>query len=329
MGLRPLKLPEDFQPVADVTPKMFHYPENSAWSLQTDEADEFIEATKMLKRIWPIIWLAQAVSPPIRDVMLGFVWEEDRQIVGTIMVQRRGTTDKWGISNVGVLPEFRRRGIARKLMEAGDDLIRERGGKIAILDVIDGNLPAIQLYENLGFEHFSGTIEFESTPQSPPPLPVLPDGYTQSQLKQFDWQPRFEMDKRISPESLTKYETVEVGRYRPPVMMRLLYPIISAAQRMYDHDIGIYTNDGTLVARGGYSVPKREKGLSTIRMRVDPDHSGLATYLVAYCLHHAVTLGPGKRIECSIPHWQEAAIQAVAAAGCTRRKEYLRMGLEL
>ncbi|PJF20750.1 MAG: hypothetical protein CUN56_14600 [Phototrophicales bacterium] len=59
--------------------------------------------------------------------------------------------DAWIIANVGVHPDYQRRGIAYQLMEAGLDMIRKRNGKQAILQVNYDNVGAQRLYERLGF----------------------------------------------------------------------------------------------------------------------------------------------------------------------------------
>jgi hypothetical protein len=50
-----------------------------------------------------------------------------------------------------VHPSFQRRGIAKKLMVSALDTVRERGGKLALLQVDDDNIAAIDLYRSLGF----------------------------------------------------------------------------------------------------------------------------------------------------------------------------------
>jgi len=330
MPIRPIRLPADFDVIAEITPACFTYPENPDWSVQTDEAEGLVDQTRTLRRIWPLIRIGQALSPALRDVFQGFLWEEDNRVVGTIITQRRGTTDKWMIGNVGVLPEYRRRGIAQQLMANSLDLIRARGGSKAILDVIDGNLPAIKLYESLGFERFSGTLELSLTPRTAPPLPVLPEGYRQVELHTFDWQPRYAMDQEIMPPALVKYEPVEIGRYKPPAMIRILFPVIRAAQKVAEKTYGIYPADGNrLVARGNYGVPLRGKGVSSLSLRVDPAHAHLAGYLVPLLLHHAIPLGPQQRIEVSVTGWQDHLAGPLEAAGFQTRMKYLRMGLEL
>lgn len=83
-----------------------------------------------------------AISPALRNIIQGYVWDENSKSVGSIMVQQRGSSNSWVIGNVGVLPEYRRRGIARALIEASLERISNLGGKVAILSVIDGNVAA-------------------------------------------------------------------------------------------------------------------------------------------------------------------------------------------
>ena len=330
MALRKLKLPDDFIPLGDMLAETFQYPENESWSVQTDEQEQIKESVKNFKRIWPLIRLIQCISPPARDLMRGFVWEENGQLAGTSTIQRRGATDVWVVGTVGVLPAYRRRGIARKLVEASLDLIRELGGKKAFLGVIDGNLPAYQLYESLGFENYSGSIEFHIIPETTPSEHALPEGYTLTPLKRFEWQLRYELEKRISPESLLKYEPVEVGRFRMPFLIRLIWPLIMFAQGMHVKNFAIFTSpEGKIVARFGYTIPTRGKGLSTLEIRLDPDHPELALFIIHDLMHRVMSLSPGKRVEISVPKWMPAVISAVETAGFERRLEQCYMGVVL
>lgn len=330
MTIRLVKLPTDLMPLTEMLVDSFRYPENEAWSVQADEQEQIVSGMKNLRRIWPLIRLIQALSPSLRDVLRGYVWEQDGQLAGLTIVQRRGSSDIWVIGTVAVRPAYRRRGIARKLVSASLDLIRQHGGKKAILSVIDGNLPAYTLYESLGFEHYDSSIEFSLKPEQAPPAPTLPEGYVQAPLARFDWRPRYELEKRISPENLHKYEPVEEGRFRYPALMRLLLPLVLFAQGTQEEDFIIRTAASEqIVARGGYSVPKRGQGVHSLRVRLDQAHPQLAPYLVQHSLHAVTTANPGLRVELSVPRWMEAVVSVAQEAGFQRRMEYCRMGLEL
>lgn len=55
------------------------------------------------------------------------------------------------IGHVAILPEFRRRGFAEKLVNHISHVSREQGKKQLGLDVEQDNIPAIQFYTKLGF----------------------------------------------------------------------------------------------------------------------------------------------------------------------------------
>lgn len=59
--------------------------------------------------------------------------------------------DVGNINNVGVLPDFRRKGIGRLLMSELCSYCRNNGITLLTLEVRESNAPAIALYEKLGF----------------------------------------------------------------------------------------------------------------------------------------------------------------------------------
>jgi GNAT superfamily N-acetyltransferase len=329
MALRDLHLPNDLTPLSKMIVETFHYPENPEWSVQTDEKEFILETISNLSQIWWLIRLLGIFSKPARDLLCGCIWEEDGKPVGTTIVQRRGSTKVWIVGTVGVLPAYRRRGIARSLVERSLEIIREKGGEKAWLDVIDGNLPAHQLYESLGFEEYSGHVELQKQPDDVHPLPDIPEGYRQEVLKRFDWRSRYDLEKRISPPNLLKYEPVEEKRFRHPLVMRLLIPIIQFAQGTRDQGYLIRDSQGIIAARHGYSIPRREKGFNELFIRLDPKHNALAPYLVGFLLNQVTTLSPSRKVQLSVPLWMEAVQTAGANAGFQPRLTMRRMGIVL
>jgi ribosomal protein S18 acetylase RimI-like enzyme len=75
----------------------------------------------------------------------------DGERVGLANLGVRGT-DAW-IGGVGVVPDERRRGTGRALMEAVHEQARARGVERVWLEVIVENTGAIALYEQLGYGH--------------------------------------------------------------------------------------------------------------------------------------------------------------------------------
>ena len=60
--------------------------------------------------------------------------------------------DETDMMNVAVHPDHRRRGIARQLIDALIQALKERGSHSLTLEVRSSNAPAICLYNQLGFE---------------------------------------------------------------------------------------------------------------------------------------------------------------------------------
>ena len=60
--------------------------------------------------------------------------------------------DESDVMNLAVHPDYRRQGIAEKLMEALEKGLRERESKSLTLEVRASNVSAIALYEKLGFQ---------------------------------------------------------------------------------------------------------------------------------------------------------------------------------
>jgi len=83
------------------------------------------------------------------DLARSAVAQVGREAVGIAFLSRRG--DRGWISGVGVLPAWRRRGIARALMNILLDGAREAGIACITLEAIVQNQPARALYRTLGF----------------------------------------------------------------------------------------------------------------------------------------------------------------------------------
>ena len=68
----------------------------------------------------------------------------------------RVTVDEAELFQIGTLPEYRGRGLAKSLLERLHDKMRERGAAVCFLEVRSRNAAAIALYEKTGYERISG-----------------------------------------------------------------------------------------------------------------------------------------------------------------------------
>lgn len=94
----------------------------------------------------------------------GFVWEEDGRIIGNVTLLPSQPAGRFLIANVAVHPDYRRRGIARLLMNEVLAEVQQRNGRTALLQVDKENGAAVALYRQLGFESLGHMSHWRSTP---------------------------------------------------------------------------------------------------------------------------------------------------------------------
>ncbi|MCZ7538884.1 MAG: GNAT family N-acetyltransferase [Anaerolineae bacterium] len=97
----------------------------------------------------------------------------DHHIVGTGMLGLR--QDEAWIGGMGVVPEWRRRGIGLRMMEHLLEQARLQRAREVRLEVIEANEAARRLYEHLGFVPTRRLLVLERTPGDALPTPA---GYT-------------------------------------------------------------------------------------------------------------------------------------------------------
>jgi len=107
------------------------------------------------KRSYPTPWsramFAGELAKPT-SICLGAYDGETGALAGYLIISRY--VDAWHVMNVAVAPEFRRRGIARTLLEELFELTAGDERRGYTLEVRVSNDAAIRLYERLGFvEH--------------------------------------------------------------------------------------------------------------------------------------------------------------------------------
>lgn len=78
-----------------------------------------------------------------------YVYEQNGRILGYCNL--RLLAGEGEVQRIAVLPEYRRLGLARKMMEAMVDYARENMAVSISLEVRESNLPARKLYETYGF----------------------------------------------------------------------------------------------------------------------------------------------------------------------------------
>lgn len=146
--LRPVNLRTDLAPLADLIELVFADTMDASGRAALREM-------RMMSRMGAALSVLTKINEMAAGIGMGVVWIEGGQLVGNVSIYPahlpRGMGEGWIIANVGVHPNFQRRGIAKKLMISALDTLRARGGKLVLLQVDDDNEPAIDLYRSLGF----------------------------------------------------------------------------------------------------------------------------------------------------------------------------------
>jgi ribosomal protein S18 acetylase RimI-like enzyme len=102
-------------------------------------------------------WLSEVLAALASPDVLTFVAEAEGRLVGTARVElaERPYFRIADIRRVYVIPGWRRRGIATRLMAVAEQAAIDGGAKEARLSVVAENAAALRLYEALGYGHFA------------------------------------------------------------------------------------------------------------------------------------------------------------------------------
>ncbi|MBX7218867.1 MAG: GNAT family N-acetyltransferase [Blastocatellia bacterium] len=86
-------------------------------------------------------------------------------LVGRVVPSALHSGDELHINNVGTHPDFRRFGIGRKLIQEANTYATSYGALRSTLEVRASNLPAQQLYLNLGYQVAGRRRNYYSEPE--------------------------------------------------------------------------------------------------------------------------------------------------------------------
>jgi len=250
--------------------------------------------------------------------MRGFIAEQDGKPVGVMNHMRHNKEPEWFLANATVLPAYRRKGIARGLMTAILDDLRKRGAHTVRLDIIDQNIPSLQLCQGMGFEVYSSLVVLDIEADKLVPAPTLPAGWSMLPRSRFDWRSQYELAKRIPPETVARYEPPEERRFRMPLIRPLFGKLFERMGGNSSKRLTLRAPDGKIVGVSGYWYRINKGGLNDAGIDLDPAHPELADFLVAHAISSMQSLSPGRRIEFMFESWQPALTEAAESLGCKR-----------
>lgn len=181
-GMRPVNLSTDLAPLADLIELVF------ADSLDSNGRAALREM-RYLSKMGPGMRLLSRMNEMALGIRMGYVWVEEGRLVGNVSVYAANWPadlgKAWIIANVGVHPHYQGRGIARQLMLASMEMIRQAGAA-AILQVDVDNHIARHLYRSLGFAEERAWTTWRRASYSR--LPDIPphDGFV-AHRQRSDW----------------------------------------------------------------------------------------------------------------------------------------------
>ncbi|NDJ53159.1 MAG: GNAT family N-acetyltransferase [Chloroflexi bacterium] len=149
-----------------------------------------IREWKTIGSIWPLAVLVSLIDVGQSVLGTGFVWRQRRRVIGNVGIYRVGPHPYLGrgfvIANVAVHPNYRRRGIAKQLMDSAINWVRNQGGSWIALEVEAESEPAFKLYEGLGFASFETLAEWESRPTARRVVVSNTEGWSVRRRQRFE-----------------------------------------------------------------------------------------------------------------------------------------------
>jgi len=195
-GLRPFDPFRDLPPTAELIELAF------GDALDSSSREMLREMRTLSWLLGPLFFVLNAAGSPLAGFYSGFVWVEQGRIVGNVTVHHhyKGRTG-WFISNLAVHPDFRRQGIASRLVSEGIEFAKGKEARRISLEVRAENSTARALYSRLGFTEVDSVAKMRM--DRPPGATLLPLPRAEIRLvKRGEWQQLLHLaEEALSPEA--------------------------------------------------------------------------------------------------------------------------------
>ena len=171
----------------------------------------------------PFLW---RMDPFLSKLTPGFVWIEDGRVVGNVTLLPTASPQRYLVANVAVQSDYRRRGIARALMEVVQKEVENRGGSEVRLQVERDNAGAKALYTSLGYVSL-GTVTSWNLLNSRHILSQDSSSYAQARVKvvrmpSSRWEDAYRLDMLTKHADLYWPDPLQRGEYRNDFRRRVL-----------------------------------------------------------------------------------------------------------
>lgn len=302
-GLRRARLHQDLGAIADLIELSFAATMDASGKAAVQEMRTLSKMGLMLPLLAPL-------DAGIRSMGQGFVWIDPttHKLVGNASIFEAGHDNLWAIVNVAVHPDFRRQGIARRLMDATLGWLQSNGAAGAILQVEADNQSAIHLYEQLGFEtlrHFKRWRRdlYRDTPKPLPNAPAI------NLRRGREWRQQLILAEQLRPDTLGGMgwlRPTRPNRFRKTLWRRLFEGVLTNRQLRW-----VIREQGELLATLDFDIGFGTR-YSRADMLVRPDQQGqLEMPLLNFALRFLADFG--RSITTDHPADDEAATEAFRA----------------
>ncbi len=195
-GPKPVNLRQDLGQLADLIELAFA-------SSMDNNGRAAVDEMRSLSRMGLGLTVLSGLNNLAQGMGSGYVWYSGGRLVGNVSVYPSDDPKQWVIVNVAVHPDFRRRGIAEKLMQSSMNMIRERGAQKAILQVDADNPVARRLYTRLGFIEERGWTSWRrgGSYSSPPPFETEPRIHI-THRRSSEWQSEYALAEYVRPSAM-------------------------------------------------------------------------------------------------------------------------------
>jgi ribosomal protein S18 acetylase RimI-like enzyme len=292
---------------------------------------------RWMSRLSPLVWWWAQADPSFRETYNGFVWEEPcegvaptaskgrHMVVGNAnLMPSPGNRYRWVICNVVVREEYRRQGIARRLMEETIAEARRQGAEEVVLQVYQDNPAALRLYTGLGFQQLAGEMGLRLAAAGPVEVVDAP-GY---ELRPYQSglghrQAAYDLASLAIPTAQQWLKPVRVGEYEPDWLTHLggrLADLLAGRRKVRlmafrdDEPAALMTVEASL----------RQQAHS-LKLLIHPKHRGqLEPMLISRALAMLAEL-PGRAVQATVITDHTAAIQVLGSYGFREQRTLLTM----
>ena len=240
------------------------------------------------KSLLPFLKFLGIFSKNFKHTLDGFVIENKKgEIISSVNVGF-ALDDKYEISMVATHPDYRRKGFARKLVTQAVEHSKNLGAKMCVLEVLDINEPAYNLYKSLDYVHYDTITRQKLEPDKMSSVKSikLPKGYQLQELERRKKtnEERYELDLKSTPEEVQLFHPIRKSKYHRPLLIRIIRPIARLVIKPKTKTWTVY-QDNNLVGTIYVNLSKKEGTPHRLDLMIDPKHNAkLVEPMLSYAL---------------------------------------------